>query len=631
MAAAIVPALEHPSARTIQRPATPLHWARGWLQDWPWLLALSLLTLLFFLTFFNRFVGMRSGTGEFTTGIWFLQGRLPYRDYFSATPPLNTLKSALLLHLFGPYLIVSRAAGVAERVAIACLLFRWLCRLFPARFAFAASLVTIIVSAGDRTDPIASYNHDAIIWAMLSGFAASHVLSDLRTRSFYIGSAAAGIFAGLCMLTKQTIGLGATIAVPTAVAILLLNSGLRTRALTWLAAFAAGWTIPILAFVLWLQRLHMLGTFVTMVFLKGPAAKGAHPGDFLRRELMVAHSNWFFVALALIGIGLTVRAIIRSQGRSTHSDSSSPNPCSGLARLSFGFGLVILSAELLAFSHLAVFYNCSKAAVYLVLLVVAAQVLIYAAISLRKRLTERQSQFALFATVSFFVAFFLSLSWPAFEAMTLPGLGFLVAAILDGTAPRSRRYVYLALSSLVFLQVREKLAMPFAFEGLSEQPVIQAVEPSMLPELRGMRLPPATNRFLEGTVASIAAHSTPADTILAYPEISLFYPLSGRGYPTQASSHNVDVVNDAFASEEAVRILARQPAIVIYMKHTPEEVRHEDEIWRFGKPSGQHKLVKAVEQLTSGYILSHAYLVGQESRPIQVFLRPDTGWHPPHQ
>ena len=258
MATAAVPALENLPARTTTRPATPQRRAGSWLHDWPWLLALSLLTLLFFLTFFNRFVGMRSGTGEFTTGIWLLQGRLPYRDYFSATPPLNTLKSALLLHLFGPYMIVSRAAGVAERVAIACLLFRWLCRLFPTRFAFAASLVTIIVSAGDRTDPIASYNHDAILWAMLSGFAASHVLDNLRTRPFYAWSATAGIFAGLCMLTKQTIGLGATIAVPIAVAILLFNSGLRTRALTWLTTFAFGWTIPVLAFAVWLQRLHML-------------------------------------------------------------------------------------------------------------------------------------------------------------------------------------------------------------------------------------------------------------------------------------------------------------------------------------------------------------------------------------
>ena len=206
--------------------------------------------------------------------------------------------------------------------------------------------------------------------------------------------------------------------------------------------------------------------------------------------------------------------------------------------------------------------------------------------------------------------------------MTLPGLGFLVAAILDGTDPRSRRYVYLALTGLVFLQVREKLAMPFAFEGLSEPSVLQAVEASKLPELSGMRLPASTNRFLEGTVDLVGSHSAETDTILAYPEISLFYPLTDRGYPTLASSHNVDVVNDTFAAEESARILAKRPAVVIYMRHSLQEVHHEDEIWRFGRPSGQHQLVSAVEQLTSLYDLAGRFVVGQESREIQVFVRP---------
>jgi hypothetical protein len=91
---------------------------------------------------------------------------------------MNTFKSALLLKTFGNSLFVSRMAGVIERLLIASLLFRWLGRIFKPSHAMLASLVTIIISAGDRTDPIASYNHDAIFYAMLSGFSASFVLSQ---------------------------------------------------------------------------------------------------------------------------------------------------------------------------------------------------------------------------------------------------------------------------------------------------------------------------------------------------------------------------------------------------------------------------------------------------------------------
>jgi hypothetical protein len=592
---------------------------------WPWYLALAALTLLFFLSFFNRFAGLRSGTGEFTTGIWFLQGRIPYRDYFSATPPLNTLKSALLLHLFGPFLIVSRAAGVVERVLIAWALFHWLSRIFARPFAYTGALITIILSSGDRTDPIASYNHDAIFLGMLSGLAASYALDrTVRPRAFLLWSILSGIFAALCMATKQTIGLGAMVAVPIAVAILLVNAGSRRQAAHWIAGFAAGCAAPLALLAAWMHRRHILMDFLTMAFLKGPAAKGGHATDFLRREIMIAGENWLFVAVALIGMACAARALLRSQAsRARVGDAPNGNgDVRALRRISLAFGVTMLAAELLALSPVGVLYNVSKTAVYFVFLLVAVQVVIYAALSVRVVLTPRQRQFALLAAVSFFIAFFLSLSFPAFEAMTLPGLGLLVAAILDGVAASSRRWVYTCLGVLVFLQVREKLALPFGFEGLNEPPVRLATQPSRLPALRGMRLSPQVNAFLEGTVATIETRSTADDTIFVYPEISLFYALTGRGYPTLAASHNVDVVNDALAGEEAERILTRRPAVVVSMRLTPDEIRREDEHWRFGKPSGQHRLREAMEQLTAGYRLEKTYSVGQPERPICVYVRP---------
>ena len=131
--------------------------------------ALVGLTLLFLSSFFNRFAGLRSGDGEYTGEMALLSGVIPYRDYFAPGPPLNVIKSALILKAFGGALIVSRVAGVLERLLISVVLLRWLMQLFRPWHALVASVVTMVVSTGDLTDPIASYNHDAILFAMIAG------------------------------------------------------------------------------------------------------------------------------------------------------------------------------------------------------------------------------------------------------------------------------------------------------------------------------------------------------------------------------------------------------------------------------------------------------------------------------
>src|SRR5581483_2291609 len=72
-------------------------------------MATAIVILLYLLLFWNHFVGLRSGSGEYSGGIMILRHYLPYRDYFAATPPLNALKAALELSIFGHAYIVSRA------------------------------------------------------------------------------------------------------------------------------------------------------------------------------------------------------------------------------------------------------------------------------------------------------------------------------------------------------------------------------------------------------------------------------------------------------------------------------------------------------------------------------------------
>src|ERR1700753_2331926 len=86
-------------------------------------LTVCALTALYLFSFFNRFAGLRSGDGEFGGGMVFLAGLRPYRDYFTAGPPLNQFKSAIELAIFGTLLIVSRTIAVSERLLIASTLY----------------------------------------------------------------------------------------------------------------------------------------------------------------------------------------------------------------------------------------------------------------------------------------------------------------------------------------------------------------------------------------------------------------------------------------------------------------------------------------------------------------------------
>jgi hypothetical protein len=240
----------------------------------------------------------------------------------------------------------------------------------------------------------------------------------------------------------------------------------------------------------------------------------------------------------------------------------------------------------------------------------------------RSGITRRVAQAILFGSVAWSIAVTLSLSWPAFEPMTLPGLGFLLAATLDGVRDRFRWFPLLIMAAMVFLQVREKLDEPFGFGHLNEPAVRFANTASIEPQLRGMRLPPQMVKFLDDTVSLVATQTRPGDTIFTYPEMGLLYPLTGRRPSTWAGSHNIDVVNDAFAREEAERLIRARPAVIIYCP-LPEQTQREDErLWRGGRRSGQRDIIAAIEGLAEGYRLSGTYVIAPGDPPIEVYVRP---------
>ncbi len=596
-----------------------------------------IVTALFLLLFWNRFLGLRSGDGCFGGGLGILGGGIPYRDGFGVTPPLFLLRTAAVLSVFGKTMVAIRGAGIVERLLISLLLYGWLARFFNARNAALATIVTMIASTGDRADPLSSYNHFTILLAMASGLVSSYALDENRTlRTLFTLGCTAGIFSFLCLSSKQTIGLAITVAVPVVIGACLIRLEGMRRAAAYLGGFAVAWITPCALLVAWFIRMGILRTFLRQIFVTGPAAKFSHPIDFVTRALFVMSTMKWEVAIGIAILLLCWGSVHRSGINVHESDDGSPRSVLEIGGVlvlgisAIGLALIVPTPIRLTSLTSAPIYLVDFAIhvmgplIYLSLFGSGLLIVFYAWIFLKKSLSRRQSQFLLFASVSFSIAFMLSLSYPAFEAMIVPGLGLFLAALLEDLIDWRKWAIYAICGGILFLGMQLKTFAPFAFSGWQEPPVALATQQSALPELKGMLLPANTVDFVDNTVRIINENSSPSDTIFTYPELSFFYGATHRGPPTLSGSHNIDVVPDSFAKEEAARLLARRPAVLIYGPQSEEFLIRQEKIWRNGQHSGQRELIAAMETLAHQYQLAATFRVYPNGHPVYVFVRPSS-------
>jgi hypothetical protein len=579
----------------------------------------GVLTLLFFSFFWNRFVGLRSGSGAFFTGSAMLSGIYPYRDYFTGATPLATLKSWAILAMFGDTLATLRGFDVLERTGLGLLVYFWLVRLFPAGTAAVAAAVTIIASACDRADPVSSYNHDAVFWAVSSGFAATFVLGrKLPGGAFAAAGLISGFLAAISLDTKQTVGLGVTVAVPFVVSLCLVRLESGRRAWQFLALFGAGWCAGAGALVLWLGSMHILPDFLEQVFVTGPAAKAGKPLDFVIRTVKITRMCWWAAGPGMVAMGLTIRSIAKANNRRLPGPLSSEQRELGLVLAGGTVALLAGAAAAYAGVHRISF---SRPAIYYSFYTTIALLGYLLWVHVRRGLGRREAQCCLLAAVSFACAFMLSLSWPAFDAMTVPALAFPVAALLQELSNWRRPLVYGVCALLVCGATLQKLNDPFDFDNFFDPPARVATAKSALPELRGMRLPPTTVSLLDNGVRIIREHSAPEDTIYTYPEVGIFYALAHRRFPTVSGSHNIDVINDEFARSEARRLLAAPPAVIIYSRTGEDELIQAENFWRNGRRSGQRDMIAAIEKLIANYTLQGTFDVPPNRMPVKIYTR----------
>ena len=590
------------------------------------LLCVIAITLFYHSLWWNHFLAARAGHYAIVGGQLILEGKVPHRDFFLPTTPLQILKAAFLSYWFGMSLTVPLVVAVFERALMAGLLYCWLVRFFKVSHSVVASVAAIVLSSGDFAEFLTSYNHAAILFAIAAGYAASYVIDECPAKWFSVLSVLCGSLMGLCFATKQTIGGGLTIIVVVVVGVVLLRlTGLK-RALSFIALYSFGWLLPVGAMWIWFYENGVLARHFDQIFFSGVGGKGS-PLQVLLRPIIIPLRVGAIRILLFIALGTIVSWKLFTR-------KTVPRPFDGAERIgttlaTAGMALAAIVAGMAA-SYLVAepsdwLQVLLRSTIYTTLLVHLATTLSATENGLFFGLTRGEAQSWLCSAVSLGTCLTLTISAPAFEAMLLPGFGFLAAgALLYVGHVRWKENLILALLGFVLLsQTLLKLQAPFGWQFWADGPVRTATVTSTLPELSGFRLPSETNEIVDGATLAIREHSSPGQTMYTYPFLPIFYVLSGLKPVTYSLEHLIDVAPDDIAIRDAKTLLVERPHILVYFELPPEYLESAELVWRFGARSGQRDIIHAIEELSADYTEIGRFDVPGSVATLKIWARRD--------
>ncbi len=542
---------------------------------------------------------------------------MPYRDYFCHITGLSILKSASTIALFGDNYIVLRMMGVYIRIVLALVTFFWIARLFRVKDACLSVIVCMLVACGDCAEMIDSPNFDAILFAVGAGLAASYSIDKERPNQVVaILSVLAGVCAGIALLFKQNIGAGVVGFLPVAITIGYFRLKIPGRVRYFLPGFIAGTLSVAAAGLVWINSFGALNQFLTEALIKAPQAKG----NILQHQIEYLGLWWVQALSALVAAIISENAIWKSAQRQGKArDDGDPSNLIPVGVLSFG-GIAI-GVALGRLDLVSVCWVIPKT-IQITFIYFASFLPIVYLVGLARRASpwsEREAQFFLLAALSTALAFFISLSSPAYEPMVVPGLAFASALLLDTAGGLLRRILYAIALITIAAVTFGKAITPFLFGGVGEGSVRYADVSSSVPRMRGFTLPRETVTFIDTTVKTINDNCGPDDCIFTFPDFSLLYGLTDRKCATRSSGLNIDITSDEFAESETKLLIDKRPAVLILQKLSEKDLMQMERWWRHGKRSGFRKLYETCETMSKQYRHINRFLVS--GAEINVYVR----------
>jgi hypothetical protein len=584
------------------------------------------LNLAFLLSFWNRFLAP-SVSGmflEFASRL--LSGKVPYRDFYVVVTPFYIFKTAAIVKIFGPSLAILRLIDIGYRCALGAILVIWLSKVVRIPYALLGALAAVIVFSTDPGDSLTSYHLEATFWALTGAFLLSYVQWERREILRNISViCCSGACCSICFFTKQTEGGGITLA------LIIVIAGLSTRdlglrpALLRLLAFCMGWILPAGTILGWLASKGALRPFATAILSDGPSAKGS-PGHLLTRVFLNGYGSWPGNAAYLVFGICTMLLVVRMKRKRTALPSAAPGmvqlaviAVAGAAALLVGYaGGAFVPASSMAPYRLEIwsiyfgFFGIFSLAVY------------YTLILIRRGMTEAERQRWLILVASFWICYTMSWSWVAWGPMAFPGLGVVIAFMLDDlhSTPRTPVLRYsLATAAVLLLSVCEagRVSSPFSWDSWTDDPISKATAQSRQPMLKGIYMSPDMAAFTDRLTSLIDSHSRVNDSVFIYSYQPLWYVLANRWPPTYAQVHFFDVAPDGLCRRDAERIVKERPAVIV--DFVGDSDLWNEKLFRTGHRSGQRDLHDQIYQLIDAdYRLEAAITLQESPVPVKVFV-----------
>lgn len=617
---------------------------------------------VYHLLFFARFFPLQEGWFQ-AYAHWIAAGRVPYRDFYLFLQPGYPWLITALTRMFGDDFLGFRVFGLAERMMLSAVLYAFLLRRFRVTSSLLATVLVVAVYSTVTSDTVYSYLQTAFLLALVGAYLAMRSLDGKSRRAVCATAASAGLCLGAAFLVKQTTGAVVWFAVVLCIGLVghRLHDRLLLRRLGWLTG---GFLVLPLATFAYLASERALGPYVEQVWVRGPSSKGSlgdvllgfaprafvpayllsyaaivslgalwwwitwrygRAGGLRRwRELvativviLLVYGHWVlperYVGLtaAIAGASALGALLWWQYERLRVTVSVSPSPLRTRETAVITLLSAVLIAALVAPSfdwrrmwlmwtslH---FYVAKLALVHwsfftLVPLAVALAWLAW-------RDARRYGGLLLMAGTALAVVYSNALSYKVEETSALPGLALVFCLVYEARV-LGRRFLNTALVLCVVvclsLCVAQKLAWPYQWWGWREAAVAHATTVSQQPDLVGMRLSPLTRDTVDAVTRLIGQNTKPGEWGYTFPNIPLFYVLSGEYPRTFALVHYWDVCPDDVARRDARTLRDDPPAVIVELRFYPEVWVVHEQAFRRGKPSGQRAIQAAIDGLVDG-------------------------------
>lgn len=628
--------------------------------------ALSVITAVFSLLYFNRFAPDTMGW-QLYNAILMENGDMVYKDFFNYLPPGSLLRTIWAYAITNGSILGYRFICILERIFLAILIFKILSRFYKKKNVWFATATGMILTATTVVDQFGDYNQTYKVYLLLGiCFGMKFFDSIGRRRTENISLFGFGVCLGMVMLFKHSIGLIA----PAAFFVMLLIYCIVEKKIDFFRyaiLSILGYMLPITLCIAWLSGNHALLPFIEQVF-GSAAAKGDSTTLFLRfwKNIFkpdclvvfgmfvlgmclnrikvlcgnrvieycvkitivfwvlekyggyvgslinsIAETNTWMLFLGIVGCSV-LGGCIFLKGRNEKKFERL-----GVCFVSILFFVAIYSVTCLDAQTLTILYNNSHffnakedLPIFSAYVVVGLLFLTFGYYILKRKLLYS------FNYMLMLVGFF-SIMYEAGMATGTTGLTYIIACIgiplliCVGLEVKTSHDVIKNTTILTMcvllcmLSMVQKYVQPYSWWGWGDPPIDEECQYSIeVPRLEGFRVAKSTKITYEQINKLIIDNSEQDDFVLTFPHMKLFNIISNRmEAPTFVVSYYFDVCPDEYAIMDAEIIRENPPKIVIMNTYDESFWEYNEKAFRGGEYSGQREILQWFAERRNDYTL----------------------------